>query len=310
MATTSTALPRHQALPALQRRRGWRTALLAWQEARPAVQVVFLLRFLTAVMLGARAHHGVPASVVVGAVAWSCLVSAIYLLNGVSDLTGDRANGSTRPIASGRLDPETAARAVVALAVTGLLLSALLGPAAVVLGACMFTLGWAYSMSRRPLKKHMPGFLFVVVTGGLLTYYAGWRAVGWAPGAELLVFAPAMSLWMGLGGSTKDLSDTEGDRIEGRSTWPVRLGDRTARALMAAGALSVGAAFLLTAIAYAPVLVWPAAVVAAGAVVLAVLLHTRLSIGTRAMRRRPYRAFMITQYVAHLALTTHLAIQL
>jgi 4-hydroxybenzoate polyprenyltransferase len=309
MATTTVFATDH-GRPALRCERGWRSGWLAWQEARPAVQVVFLLRFLTAVMLGARAHHGVPLSIVVGAVAWACLVSAIYLLNGISDLACDRANGSSRPIASGRLDPETAARGVVGLTVTGLLLSALLGPVTVVLGAAMFTLGWAYSMSPRPLKKSMTGFLFAIVAGGLLTYYAGWRAVGWPPGTELLVFAPAMSLWMGLGGSTKDLSDIEGDRIEGRSTWPVRLGDRAARALMAAGALSVGAAFLVTAIVYAPVLLSPAVVVATGAVVLTVLLHTPLSVGPRAMRRRPYRAFMMTQYVAHLALTAHLAIQL
>jgi 4-hydroxybenzoate polyprenyltransferase len=174
----------------------------------------------------------------------------------------------------------------------------------------MLGLGWAYSMAPHPLKETMAGFLVTVVAGGMLTYAAGWHAAGTRPDIDLLLFGPAMSLWMGLAGSTKDLSDTDGDRLAGRRTWPVILGDRAARAVMALCALALGAGFLVVASRLATDLVPVAALVLVGAVALAALLGLGPRGADRGTRRRPYRAFMLTQYVAHLALVGLLALQL
>ncbi len=299
-----TSAIRRPAVPA-----GLRTLRLAWEEARPVVQVVFLLRFLAGLALAERHRSVLSWSIVAAAASWSCVTSSIYVLNGVSDVAGDRANGSTRPIASGRLPIDTALWTAVALAVAGVALSAAVRGPAALLAVLMLVLGWAYSMARSPLKKSMPGFFAVVTAGGLLTYLAGWFSVGPRPGLELLVFGLAMSFWMGLGGSTKDLSDTEGDRAEGRRTWPVILGERKARTAMAVSALAVGLGFFGVALRVAAGLVGPAVVLLAGSLALAAVLITSSSGGNRRTRRRPYRMFMVTQYVAHLTLLGGLALQ-
>jgi 4-hydroxybenzoate polyprenyltransferase len=282
---------------------------LAWQEARPVVQIVFLLRFLTGVALATRHAGGLSWSILAAAGSWSCVTASIYVLNGVSDVAGDRANGSTRPIASGRLPVDTALWTAVALAVVGVALSASVGAPAALLAVLMLGLGWAYSMARKPLKNSMPGFMAVVTAGGLLTYLAGYASVDHRPCRDLLVFGLAMSLWMGFGGSTKDLSDAEGDRVAGRRTWPVILGERNARLAMAVSALAVGCGFFVAALCAAPGLIGPGVVVLAGSVALATTATTPLSKGSRSVRRRPYRVFMMTQYVAHLTLLGASAVQ-
>ena len=288
---------------------GLHTLRLIWEEARPVVQVVFLLRFLTGLALAERGHGVLSWSIVAGAASWLCVTSSIYVLNGVSDLAGDRANGSTRPIASGRLPVDTALSAAAALAVAGVALSAAVRGPATLLAVLMLVLGWAYSMARNPLKESMPGFFVVVTVGGLLTYLAGWLSVGRWPAADLLVFGLALSLWMGLGGSTKDLSDTEGDRAAGRRTWPVMLGERKARAAMAVSALAVGLGFFGVALPVATGLVGPAAVLLVGSLTLATVLVMSPGGRTRHHQRRPYRIFMFTQYVTHLTLLGGLVVQ-
>jgi 4-hydroxybenzoate polyprenyltransferase len=303
----SAALAPHPERPAVPLRLG--TLRLAWEEARPVVQIVFLLRFLTGLALVERDAGILTWSILAGAGSWSCVTASIYVLNGVSDVAGDRANGSTRPIASGRLPVDTALWTAVALATAGVALSAAVRGPAALLAVLMLALGWAYSMARNPLKKSMPGFMAVVTAGGLLTYLAGWVSVGERPNRELLVFGLAMSLWMGLGGSTKDLSDTDGDRAAGRRTWPVILGERKARIAMAASACTLGCGFFAAATRVAPGLVASSVVVLAGSVTLVAILLTPLSSGNQWMRRRPYRMFMVTQYVAHLTLLGGIALQ-
>jgi 4-hydroxybenzoate polyprenyltransferase len=286
----------------------WRVLRLVWQEARPVVQLVFLLRFLTGLCLADRQGR-LSWSILAAAGSWLCVTTSIYVLNGISDVSGDRANGSTRPIASGQLPVPTALWAVAALAIVGVALSVpVRGPAAL-LAVLMLGLGWAYSMARRPLKNSMPGFMTVVTAGGLLTYLAGFASVDHRLNRELVVFGLAMSLWMGLGGSTKDLPDAEGDRIAGRRTWPVVLGERNARLAMAASALMVGSSFVLAALHVARNLISCGAVVLAGSIILTVTVTTSLSGRNRATRRRPYRIFMATQYLTHLTLLGGLTLQ-
>lgn len=308
---------------------------LAWREARPSVQLMFQLRFLAGALLCAVGPVAAPApvpgrlpsgatlaGVLLGALAWLCVTWHIYLLNGICDQTEDRHNGSGRPLASGTL-PVRAARAVATgLAVVAVGLGAALGWVLAVLVLAMLGLGWAYSAGPRPQKANVPGFIVVVTAGGLLTYLAGWlcaggaRALGapaWlaagpATGAApvpdpaltpLVVLAAAMSLWMSLGGMTKDLSDIAGDRAAGRRTLPVLLGDRRARTLMAVLALGVGGGLCAVAALAVPVLLPAGAVLLAGGAAVASCLASRASRGRRGRLRIPYRAFMTAQYAVH-----------
>jgi 4-hydroxybenzoate polyprenyltransferase len=115
----------------------------------------------------------------------------------------------------------------------------------------------------------------------------------------LLLFGMAMSTWMGTVGSTKDLSDVKGDRAAGRRTPPLVFGEGRARAVIAGLAGAVGCSFLALAVIWNEELLPAAAVVCAGAAVIAAAVLTAFSQGDKVRRRRPYRIFMITQYGAH-----------
>lgn len=271
--------------------------VLVWwcfREARPTVQIVFLLRVLSGWAL-TQPTEPPPAT---GLAAWFCVVMAVYLLNGLRDLQEDRANASPRPIARGALPVRTARQAMWTLAGCGMLLgfatSAWLG----LLAVTGLGLGWLYSVPRWRLKRRSLGTVTVALTGIWLTYYAG-AAMEGRPrvGPELLAFGGAMSLWAGLvGATTKDLPDLAGDRSAGIRSWPMVWGVRRFRVMVSAMALLVGAGFGLAALLVADRLLAPAAVLLAGAVAVAAALHRAGPL------RRPYRAFMATQYAAHLVL--------
>lgn len=285
-----------------------RNLRLCWKEARPVVQGIFALRFCCAALLADHHTNGAVwprVAAVLGC--WVAATWAIYLLNGVGDVIEDRENGSIRPIARGALPVGYAKAVVVTLSAAAAGVAALISPAVCLLVVAHLAVGIAYSTGPRPLKCTIPGFFGAVVALGGLTYLAGWYASGATEvGAPLLLFGGAMSLWMAFGGATKDLSDTEGDRIAGRRTLPVVLGDRAARLAMAIGASVVGWGFLLAALAWAPSVAPVAFVVCAGSAALAVIVSGEVSRGERFRLRRPYGTFMITQYAAHLTLLVSL----
>jgi 4-hydroxybenzoate polyprenyltransferase len=277
---------------------------LSWHEARPVVQLVFLLRFVTGAALGRAENVVVPVGpLALAATSWLAATWAIYLLNGVADIVEDRANGSTRPIARGALPRRAAAVLVGLLAAAALGLGAFVSGVHVLLVVLLLAVGWAYSMGPRPLKANQAGFVLAVFALGALTYLAGWCAVGTRmPGGSLVLFGMAMSTWMGLGGSTKDLSDVEGDRLAGRRTLPLLLGERRARVVNALTAAAVGWSFVACCVLFSSRLLPAAMVVCAGSAVLAAVALTSLGDGDRHRKRRPYRAFMVTQYLAHLTM--------
>ncbi|WP_181043895.1 UbiA family prenyltransferase [Actinokineospora auranticolor] len=283
-----------------------RAIRLALREARWTVQLMYLLRFA----IGARLAD--PSGLLlwhtsVGMLAWFAVCVAIYALNGISDVDGDRRNGSRRPIATGALPVPAAWRAVACLSVVGVAAAALVSAALVLLTVLMLMLGWAYSFGPRPLKNSVPGLVFSGTALGALTYLAGAVAVrGPVPGVDMVVFALGLSLWMGVvGTATKDLKDVRGDRLAVRRTLPILLGPERATTLARVLAVGYGAAFLLVSTAFAPGVALPALCVLAGGIMLAaapwVLQRTRKS-------PRPdcgkdvYRVYMVTQYVANLAL--------
>ncbi|MFF3854204.1 UbiA family prenyltransferase [Micromonospora sp. NPDC002575] len=281
---------------------GCRHVAASWREARPVVQVVFQLRFFAGAAVAA--PHAVltrPGSLLVGAFAWLCATWFVYLLNGLSDQVEDRRNGSPRPLATGALPLGVARRIVVALAGLALLSAAAVSARLAGLVALMLVLGWLYSAGPRPQKGNMAGFVLVVASGGIVTYLAGAAASGGPVGPELVVLSVAMSLWMALGGTTKDLSDVAGDRAAGRRTLPVLLGDRAARRLMAVLVVVAGGVLMSGALVLAPVLMLPAVVLALGATGVVGCLLAGAGATGRWRQRRPYRLFMASQYAVHLS---------
>src|SRR2546421_12727510 len=90
---------------------------------------------------------------------------------------------------------------------------------------------------------------------------------GTATAATLLVFAVAMSCWMGLVGAlAKDFTDVYGDAMVGRRTSAVVRGVRRTAVRLSVNAVGVGVGFLVAARFFAPVLLGPAGAVALGAV--------------------------------------------
>ncbi|WP_369137346.1 UbiA family prenyltransferase [Modestobacter versicolor] len=277
----------------------WRVARLLWAETRPVVQTIFAVRYWVGAVVVLAADGAFGPATVLGAAGWLLLTMSTYLVNGVSDLTADRANGSTRPLAQGLVGASGAVRVAWALAVGGLVLTALTGTVALVLCAvAMGVLGWAYSVGPRPLKCSVGGTALASAGGGLLTYLAGAAAAGAAPAAPHLAVFVLLALWMAVAGATKDLGDRAGDQAAGRRTLPVVAGHRAATQLIAAGCLLLGLVTVVVADTWPEVLL-PALVLGAGAVVVAVLAVRSAEDAPRAAVRRPYRAFMVTQYAVN-----------
>jgi 4-hydroxybenzoate polyprenyltransferase len=272
-----------------------RNGLRTVAESRPAVQLVFALRALAGSDL--IRHPSVErAETVTG---WLLVTVAIYVFNGVADRIEDAANHSARPIASGALTRRAALTWCIGLSVVGLSLCGAAGAPDFVLAIAMLVLGWAYSVG--PALKNAPaGFAAVIGLGAGLTYVAGWAARGRFSQREA-AFVAALALWVALCCAAKDFSDLDGDRLAGRRTWPVLLGARSAARLLALLAMC-GAAVVVVTSQLAGLTPLPAIVISTGSVVLGASAIRHADSPDRQERRRPYRVFMITQYITNGAL--------
>lgn len=270
------------------------------------VQLMFLLRFLAASAIAAEygiAHQEFSVrSYGCGLLSWFLATVCIYLANGIADGANDRINGVGRPIGRGDLLPTQALPVAVGAAVGALLLGALAGPIPTVLVCAFLAIGYAYSAPPFQLRRGWLGSTSVVVAGGLLTYAAGVVAVGARPTPTLVAFAVAMSLWMGcIGAVTKDFSDVDGDRgarprtlIALVAEWPLRRFVAAVATLIALG--------ILFAAQQIPGLVPTCACLLPGAVAVGYLTLTTRHHHPRRRSRRPYHAFMATQFAANAAM--------
>jgi 4-hydroxybenzoate polyprenyltransferase len=281
---------------------------LAFEEARPAVLGIFALRYASAVALALTAE-GTPhiAQAVVRASAglfvWTCAVGFVYLLNGTSDVTEDRINGSQRPIARGDL-PIAHARVVLAsLSAAALGVGVLCGARIFVAAAALIVLGYLYSGAPFRLKRHPSAAAAILILAGLLTYVAGWTDVTAArPDAAVAALAVVMALWMGLVGAVaKDFADVTGDAAAGCKLGLDRRCDIARRTRCAMAALALGAFALVGGLAEWPALRWAGIALAAGALVVVHQCIVTVDAPARGTLRRPYRAFMVTQYGVHLS---------
>ncbi|KJS55159.1 hypothetical protein VM98_14690 [Streptomyces rubellomurinus subsp. indigoferus] len=267
------------------------------------MQIMFSIRFATAFLLATGNSRIKTGHLLSDGVAWAFGTLFAYVLNGAMDVAEDRLNGSGRPVARGALTPGTALRAAWLCAGLAVLFSLDSPPVLGLLLAYLFC-GFAYSAPPFRMTRHSHSTVATVLLLGGLTYAAGCAAAGGHRGAvPVVVFAVAMSLWMGLVGAlVKDLSDVRGDQAAGRRTFVVVRGERLARTVCAVNPVLVGVGFLAAARTLAPVLTLPAVVVLAGGLAVAHFSLTTRSDERRGRSRLPYQAFMVTQYAAHLAL--------
>ncbi|MFD9406223.1 UbiA family prenyltransferase [Streptomyces sp. NPDC059989] len=268
------------------------------------MQLVFLLRFAVGVVSAGQLPQALGPTVL-GLASWWCAVACAYLLNGVTDVREDRANGSRRPIARGALPVRTASAVTALLAGAALVLGGLAGNGVLGWVVGFLLLGWAYSASPVRAKESSVACAVVVFGLGGTSYAAGVSAAGSGWTATGAVFGCVMAAWMALVGSlVKDLGDAGGDAAGGRRTVAVVRGVAAARALAVAGAVLVGAAGVAAAALWAPLALVGTVPVAAGAVwvVAQVVRDGRREHADRLQRRGAYRAFMVTQYAANLLL--------
>lgn len=265
------------------------------------------MRFLTgASFAGPVFVGGVNYPLWVGAALCICATLSVYILNGVMDVEEDRINGSSRPVASGKLTVAQAAGVAAGLAVLSVAGSLALGGPMVLSVVIALILGWLYSGPPLYLKRWPAGLATVAIIAGVITYQAGYAANGGdGDVSSLSAFAGVMALWMGLVGQTKDLSDIEGDKRAGRSSGPVVWGEGRARLVFSTVALSIGTTYLLLALTFVPDLILSAMVLAAGSTAVAAVTLGPWSRGDRSRRRSPYRVFMLTQYGTNLTVLVY-----
>ena len=271
-------------------------------EARLTVQFIFLLRFLAGRSLtGQGGRYLVNGRVFPAASVWEAVILAIYLHNGVADVVEDRLNRSTRPIASGLLPPSFAATVAIASAVLGVAGACVLGRTYVVLVLATLGLGYLYTGKPFALKRYSAGAGATVLLAGLLTFAAGAAVDGpLRLTTPLVVFAVAMSVWMGaVGALAKDLSDLHGDALAGRRTCVVVHGAESVRRKVTRNAMLIAVGLTVVSVAAVPQARLAALGLLVGAAALTVCSDRLLPDGLR-HPRLPYRAFMATQYGVHL----------
>ena len=271
------------------------------RESRIPVQLIFALRFTTIAAVNGVSRIQQTSLCIL---AWVLATSAVYVFNGLMDLPEDRANKSSRPIASGVLTPWAAEFGCAAAAGVSLLLAfAAHEPLLMLLLVGHLALGYAYSAPHFNGKGRGSTASLLVLGMGLLTYTGGWLSSERSHPVVSLVLALSMSMWMAaVGAVVKDLSDVVGDAAAGRRTPVLVLGDRVTRVLAAGNAIIIALLYTAAALTGAPALRLSALALTIGALAVAGMLWSTRRSGDRNERRAPYRAFMATQYAVHLAL--------
>lgn len=166
-----------------------------------------------------------PKLLVFAAISAVGLGAAGNVANDLWDAAGDRVNrpGGERPLAAGRLAPETGHLLVWFGMLLGLGAAALISGRQVVVGLAALAVMLAYSPWIKRSGPPGAANLAVAVVAGLPLFY-GALAVGRASdGTVPWVLAGSLHLAREI---AKDVEDEPGDRVLGRRTLPIRWGRR------------------------------------------------------------------------------------
>ena len=150
------------------------------------------------------------------ALAFSALSSAIYLLNDLMDRSEDRLHPvkRNRPIASGRVSVPVAAAVMVLLTVAGLVVMILVEPLLGVAGGLYSVINIGYSFG---LKQVVLLDAFAVTSGYVIRAAAGAVTIDVTPSPWLYVTAGAGALFIVLGRRFAEVRLAEGKAEEQRT---------------------------------------------------------------------------------------------
>ena len=176
------------------------------------------------VVMGQLFALGVPAPILqtAGAFLSVLFVSAsILVLNDYFDVETDRVNAPHRPIPSGVVTPFEALSFSVFLMLAGLLLSGLLGAAALICSIVLLIIGFLYN--RKFKKSGLPGNLLVSFSVGMTFIYGGVSVR--MPFNKIVLFFAAIAALIDLGEEiAADAMDVAGDRLIQSNSLAIRYG--------------------------------------------------------------------------------------
>lgn len=226
--------------PNPDRSKALKSAYLALVEARPVVQGVFALRFLVG-GLGVAAVSTIRIGPgLAGQAAWFAAIWLVYLVNGISDIEGDRINQSVRPLANRRLSVSSAEIVSILLGVIALAVASTVSWVFTFGTALIIAIGWFYSMGPYPLKASSWASSLTVGFAGFLTYVCGSIAFRQEVPSEVVFFAAIMALWMAAAGNSKDFGSERGDALARRKSLPLALGHERAAIVVSCLCIGVG----------------------------------------------------------------------
>jgi geranylgeranylglycerol-phosphate geranylgeranyltransferase len=206
-----------------------------WELARPFTLIAPALGMFTGSVIALGALPPIPltpwiaAKIALGTLMAAVLNAASNTLNQVTDLEADRINKPSRPVPSGRVEPQEAIRLAGWLYVAAFVLASLVGPQCTLLAGTAAVLTVMYSAPPFRLKA-VPFVANAVIAlpRGVLRKVAGWACVRDFGRTEPWYIGLIFGLFLLGATTTKDFADIRGDRAAGFRTLPVLLGPRRA----------------------------------------------------------------------------------
>jgi 4-hydroxybenzoate polyprenyltransferase len=162
--------------------------------------------FLGMVFSGDWRDFGMLWRVLLAAMAFCLLSSAVYLFNDLLDREQDRLHPvkRLRPIAAGLVTPKLAGGLIALLSGGGLWLGYLVSPACALILLAYLAQNLAYS---KGLKRVVLLDVFIIALGFMLRILAGTWGVGIAPSNWLLLCGLLLTLFIGFGKRWAELAD-------------------------------------------------------------------------------------------------------
>lgn len=144
--------------------------------------------------------------VVVAAIAFSLLSSAIYIFNDICDRERDRSHPRkrNRPLAANTVGMRPAVVLCIALAISSLALGAWVSPAALAILAAYAVINLAYSAK---LKHVVILDVFIIASGFLLRVLIGTTGVGIPPSQWLILCSLMLTLFLGFAKRRAELKE-------------------------------------------------------------------------------------------------------
>jgi geranylgeranylglycerol-phosphate geranylgeranyltransferase len=212
-------------------RRGGIPAMV--EVTRPATSFAAALLALVGALLSTEADYASPLSdparAAAFAFAWFCMAQATFAVNDAFDAPIDAVSHPWRPIPSGRVSTTDAVRLGIGLACLSVVLLAFISPSLGVLGLLYAAASWGYSAR----VKSSNGLAANAMVAGLIAVVPLSASLAGTPG-DALWWTP-IPIFLGVFAREilNDIEDADGDRVNGRPTLPLMLGNRWAYRLSA-----------------------------------------------------------------------------